>query len=174
VNSVDTLSWGKALAVMIVLAAFVLLAGGVVVAARGWPSKRQSGDSIVRSWLAISLVGALVLCIAPAMFLSDAQLRSTIIGGVVASAGSAVAFYFSSKSSDQARQDILHAAFGMETTPDLVGKTRSEVAGVLATTSLRFIETPASAAGADAKVSSQTPLPGTSLARGSAIEATLA
>ena len=44
------------------------------------------------------------------------------MGGLAANAGAAVAFYFASKSSDQARKDILTAAFGTTLVPDLVGQ----------------------------------------------------
>ena len=39
--------------------------------------------------------------------ISDAKLRSTLFGGLIASTGSAVAYYFSSRAADQARADIL-------------------------------------------------------------------
>src|SRR5262249_37900076 len=87
----------------------VLLAGVLVVWAIS-PTKRKTVDpakSVVRSWIAVSLVlGLLVFCGASFM-ISDAKLRSTLFGGLIASTGSAVAYYFSSRAADQARADIL-------------------------------------------------------------------
>lgn len=96
-----------------------LLAGWVVVLARDRARKSKASEPqaagttdepIVRSWLAIALVlGLLVFCGA-AFLIGDTTLRSTLIGGLVASSGAAVAFYFSSKSADKARADILTTA----------------------------------------------------------------
>jgi hypothetical protein len=48
----------------------------------------------------------------------------------VASAGAAVAFYFATKASDQARSDILNASLGTTTVPDLRGmKIKVRMAG---------------------------------------------
>lgn len=75
--------------------------------------------TLIRSWIAIASVFGLLLFCAVAFAIDDQWLRSTLIGEVVASAGAAVAFYFSSKSSDQARSDILSAAFGTAEVPTL-------------------------------------------------------
>jgi hypothetical protein len=77
-------------------------------------SSSQDGDggpaaTLICSWLAIALVFGLLLFCAVAFAIDDQSLRSTLIGGLVASASAAVAFYFSSKSSDQARSDMLAA-----------------------------------------------------------------
>src|SRR3954451_11489830 len=106
---------------------FVLLAGFVVVggrrlllpgsrAGRLLSSKNASGDNkgrsnrgsthdsdrtVVRSWLAISLVGGLLIFVAASFWLDDSTLRSTLVGGLVANAGAAVAFYFASRASDE-------------------------------------------------------------------------
>ncbi|HEX5251382.1 MAG TPA: hypothetical protein VFW14_17090 [Gaiellales bacterium] len=44
-------------------------------------------------------------------------LRSTLFGGLVASVGAAVAFYFSSNTADQARSDVLNAAVALSQGP---------------------------------------------------------
>ena len=92
--------------------------------------------TLIRSWLAIALVAGLVIFCAVAFAIDDQSLRSTLIGGLVASAGAAVAFYFSSKSSDQARSDILSAALGTAEVPNLVGMAVAQAKAAMATTPL--------------------------------------
>jgi hypothetical protein len=43
-----------------------------------------------------------------------------LVGGVVASAASAVAFYFAARGAQEARQDVIKAAFGTEIVPKLI------------------------------------------------------
>src|SRR5215211_4397650 len=74
------------------------------------PSTRTGPTSVIRSWIAIALVIGLLIFCGAAFLVSDTTLRSTLMGGLVASVGAAVAFYFSSKAADQARADILGAA----------------------------------------------------------------
>ncbi|MGN6377484.1 MAG: Ig domain-containing protein [Gaiellales bacterium] len=89
----------------------MLLAGLVILWFRSvQAAAKEPSKSMVRSWIAIALVlGLLVFC-ATSFVVGDSALRSTLFGGLVASVGAAVAFYFSSKSADQARADILDAA----------------------------------------------------------------
>ena len=88
-----------------------LLAGLVVILGRKLLEQDGgSPQSLVRSWLAVSLVFGLLAFCAAAFWIDDPQLRNTLIGGLVASAGAATAFYFSSKGADQARTDILKTA----------------------------------------------------------------
>src|SRR5262249_35610491 len=70
----------------------------------------ESSGSVIRSWIAVSLVLGLVVFCAAAFLVDDASLRSTLFGGLIASVGAAVAFYFSSGTADQARSDVLNAA----------------------------------------------------------------
>jgi putative Ig domain-containing protein len=106
------LSTAAVLALLGFVIAGVLLAGVLVVWAIS-PAKKWKADpakSVIRSWIAVALVlGLLVFCGASFM-ISDAKLRSTLFGGLIASAGSAVAYYFSSRAADQARADILTTA----------------------------------------------------------------
>jgi high-affinity Fe2+/Pb2+ permease len=96
---------------LLVVVGFVLAAGGVVAWGRRWLAKgpeksskaqdetSQSNEgegSLVRSWLAISLVGGLLIFTAISFWINDPTMRSTLIGGLVANAGAAVAFYFAS------------------------------------------------------------------------------
>jgi hypothetical protein len=84
---------------------------------RRWAEVTASGDgdpgSVVRSWIAISLVMGLLVFCATAFLIDDPSLRSTLYGGLIASVGAAVAFYFSSKGADQARSDILNATLAL-------------------------------------------------------------
>jgi hypothetical protein len=129
--------------------------------------------TFMRSWLAISLVGGLLIFTAVSFQLDDTTLRSSLIGGVIASAGAAAAFYFASKSADQARQDILNAAFPTTTTPSLVGKTRSEVNAALAGTPLFLDASPTIADPGWAAVS-QDPQPNQQTPTGSRVHVVFA
>jgi uncharacterized membrane protein len=97
--------------VLWLVVAGIILAGVVVFAGR-WVLKTSQDDqaaTFIRSWIAISLViGLLVFCGAT-LLSSDTSLQSTLFGGLVASTGAAVAFYFSAKGTEQARADILGA-----------------------------------------------------------------
>jgi len=89
-----------------IVAVALLLIGVIVIFAR---RKDPAGQSVVRSWIALALVAGLVLFCAVTFAINDPNLRSTVFGGLTTSVGAAIAFYFSSKTSDQARQDILQA-----------------------------------------------------------------
>lgn len=83
----------------------------VIMARKSLPSKPdEPAGSVVRSWIAISLVIGLLAFCGMSFSIDDSSLRSTLFGGLIASVGAAVAFYFSSKSADQARSDILKTA----------------------------------------------------------------
>jgi hypothetical protein len=155
-----TLSHGDLVLVLVLTIAGILLSGLVVILGRkllsppsqsaAAPSDGQDSDvgpggTLIRSWLAIALVFGLVLFCAVAFGIDDESLRSTLIGGLVASASAAVAFYFSSKTSDQARADILSAALGSAEVPNLVGMTVAQVKAVMASTSLTLRIDPSTA-----------------------------
>lgn len=129
--------------------------------------------TLVRSWLAISLVGGLLIFAAVSFWLDDTTLRSTLIGGVIANAGAAVAFYFASKSSDQARRDILNAALPSTLVPDLIGKDLSAARQAVAATPFRLEVSPANPS-PDAHVVSQHPAANQSAIAATPIAATLA
>ena len=136
-------------------------------------SKQTDGD-FIRSWIAITLVIALIFFCAFAFSLNDSSLQSTLIGGLIASVGTAVAFYFSSKSSDKARQDIINAAgVGNELVPSLAGKTKTDAAQMLGQMSFSLIEDPnAPSKSPTAVIKTQHPLANTSAPRGSSIVVT--
>ncbi len=103
-----TLSSGQAGVLLAVMIGGSIIAGIIIAFTR---SKQRTPDgetqSVVRSWLAVSLVLGLLSTCAAAFEINDPQLRNTLLGGLVASTGAATAFYFSSKGADAARADIL-------------------------------------------------------------------
>jgi hypothetical protein len=129
--------------------------------------------TLIRSWLAISLVGGLLLFCAISFGIDDTTLRSTLIGGLVANAGAGVAFYFASKSSDQARRDILNASLPTVTVPNLIGKNVQTVNATLASMPLHFVPDPPTP-GAEASVVSQSPPPNQPTPQGSQVTASFA
>jgi PASTA domain len=169
-SGASTLTFSQLLIVLGIVAGAVIIAGLIVM----WSRSLVKGgggteQSIVRSWLALTLVIGLVLFCGVALFLSDTNLRSVLIGGLAASTGTAVAFYFSSKASDQARQDILNATFGTETVPDLQKCTRDEAMRRLGQTSLQLVVDPTSSTSQDATVDSQMPLKDSQVRKGSSV-----
>jgi len=151
----------------------LVIAAGVVVAASryflegsgknaGSDTPPRSKDAtppdrtVVRSWLAISLAGGLLLFCAVSFGLDDTTLRSTLIGGLVANAGAAAAFYFASKSSDQARKDILNASLPAITIPNLIGKDEAGVNATVASMPLHVDHQPQTRK-SDASVVKQSP-----------------
>ncbi|HVV08913.1 PASTA domain-containing protein [Amycolatopsis sp.] len=163
-----TLSWGQTLLVVLVVAVVLLVAGLIVILARATGSQADSG-SVVRSWIAISLVFGLVMFTAFTFAVNDPSLRSALIGGLTASVGSAIAYYFSAKSSDQARQDLLSATVGVEPVPDLAGLNETEAAAALGKTSLKLEVDPASPTGPGLRIDQQNPQPGTQSPKGSSV-----
>src|SRR3954454_19504070 len=167
------LSFGSMLVIVIVVGGGVIASGFIIWLARRSLGKRATSDSLVRSWLAVSLIlGLLVFC-AASFAIDDHNLRSTLIGGLVASSGAAVAFYFASKNADQARQDILDASFGTVTVPDLTGKTVDEARLISAHTAFELQVDPSNAAPTD-EVKELRPLGGTSVRKGSVVTAIVA
>ncbi len=186
-----------------VIGVFVLLAGIVVIIGRRWlegPKSQNSGDAtaanktesgtgatrgastatdsgggstLVRSWLAISLVGGLLILVPLSFWLDNTSLQSTLVGGVVANAGAAVAFYFASKSSDQAQNNILAAALGTALVPNLIGKDSPGAHAAVAATPFRLEVHPATPADG-ARVVSQTPVANQSATAGAPVAATFA
>jgi uncharacterized iron-regulated membrane protein len=169
-SGVSSLSFLQMLAVLGIAAGAIIVAGLIVLWGRSvMKTSGETDQSLVRSWLALTLVIGLVLFCGVSLFLSDTNLRSVLIGGLTASAGTAIAFYFSSKSADQARQDILKVTFGSETVPDLKGCTREKALGRLGQTSLQLVVDPASSTAGDATVVSQMPVKDSQVLKGSQV-----
>jgi hypothetical protein len=115
-SAVTSLSFSNGIELIAIVIAGMLLAGLVVILGRsnlvGGAAEQgaaQAPGSVVRSWIAISLVMGLLVFCGAAFLVDDMTLRSTLLGGLVSSVGGAVAFYFSSKTADQARADIVNA-----------------------------------------------------------------
>lgn len=169
-SGASSLSFLQMLAVLGIAAGAIIVAGLIVLWGRTvMKTSGETDQSLVRSWLALTLVIGLVLFCGVSLFLSDTNLRSVLIGGLTASAGTAIAFYFSSKSADQARQDILKVTFGSETVPDLKGCTREKALGRLGQTSLQLVVDPASSTAGDATVVSQIPVKDSQVLKGSQV-----
>jgi hypothetical protein len=170
-----SLSWLQTLAVLGIIAVTILLIGVLVIVARSKPAGSDPSQSVVRSWIALTLVAGLVLFCAVTFAINNSNLQNAIFGGLTASVGAAVAFYFSSKSSDQARQDILNAAFGTETVPDLTGLTEEKATAVLGKTSLKLEVDPGGSTAPNATVGQQKQQPpkGSVVRKGSSVVVTL-
>jgi Ca2+/Na+ antiporter len=179
VTHATTLSASDGLAVLWAVGIIVIAAGVVVIVGRLLTAPKQaaqagdSGPSIMRPWIAISLVAGLLVFCALTFVIDDDKLRSTLFGGLVANVGAAVAFYFSSKNADQARQDILGAALGTTDVPDLVGtppesKTVADARATMSQTPLALVVNPPEAGTTD-KVTKQSPAKGTNVRNGSKV-----
>jgi hypothetical protein len=114
-STAPTISTGELEGLLGVVIGGALLAGLVIILARHAVSspKSEPASSVVRSWIAVSLVLGLLAFCAASFRIDDSTLRSTLFGGLITSVGAAIAFYFSSKSADQARTDILNTALAM-------------------------------------------------------------
>lgn len=164
-TAVGTLSWDQTLIAVAVVALAVLLVGAILVWARS-KVPDNTGNSVVRSWIALSLVLGLVLFGAFSFAVNDATLRSTLIGGLTASVGAAVTFYFQSKSN----KDLVDATVGTEAVPDLAGMTQTGAQTALGATSLKLETDPTKPPqDATAKVSSQAPLANTVARKGTSV-----
>ncbi|MBA8795725.1 hypothetical protein FHX74_003361 [Friedmanniella endophytica] len=172
-DAVDKLGGQQTLWLVGAALGLVMVSGAVVVLGRVLldPKPRNERDgaaSLIRSTVFMTLVGALVLFGAVSFGLTDATLRNTLVGGLLASSGTATAFYFASRASDQARKDILGATTGSAAwVPELRGSTVATAKTLLAASPL--VLTLAPGVPDDAVIAEQQPAPGSSVARGSAI-----
>jgi uncharacterized repeat protein (TIGR01451 family) len=92
--------------VAMVLAMVALLLYGLMNKAAG----KSEGNSVVRAWIAVSLVAAVLIITAATLGGNDTGLQNVLIGSMVAASGSAVAFYFATKSAESANAAVLKAA----------------------------------------------------------------
>jgi hypothetical protein len=179
VTHVATLSGFDGSIVLWAACALVVSAGLVVILGRAVLARNQpdqggdSASSIVRAWIAISLVAGLLVFCAVAFAIDDGTLRSTLFGGLITSVGAAVAFYFSSKSADQARQDVISVALGTTDVPDLIGtppgsKTVGDARVTLSQTALALLLKDPQAADSYL-VTGQSPVKGTEVRNGSKV-----
>ena len=96
-------------------------------------------------------------------------LRTTLIGGLVATVSSVVAFYFATKSSDQARQDLLKAGASKVLVPALKGDTKAQVASTMAALPLSLVFQQPDAQD-NWRVPSQTPAANTTVSSGDEVK----
>ena len=168
--------------VLVTISAVIILTGLVVILGRYWLENKRpasqfvqgpvepsdSDGTLVRSWIAISLVSGLLVFCAVALSTGNTSLQSTLFGGLVASVGAAVAFYFSSKSAEQARQDVLTATQPTSEVPSLQGMTVTDARAEMAKTPLQLVISNASAMPGDL-VTRQSPSAGTAVHSGSKV-----
>ncbi len=172
----DKLSFGEAVQLSLIVAGALIVLGIVLTAARKFIPD-PTGGSILRSWLAIGLVLGLLMFCAITFAVNDATLRSTLLGGLTASVGAVLAFYFSAKSGEQARQDLMEshkdalaAAVGVDQVPDLIGKTQTGAAATMSLMTLVMQVDPAKPpASGTATITEQTPKAGVTVPKGSTI-----
>lgn len=173
-TTVSTLTWDQVLVGLLIVTAAVLGAGLIVLWMRHNMKGRDSApSSMMRSWLAIALVMGLLLFTVFSFGVDDQSLRSTLIGAVAASAGSVIAFYFASKSADQARQDILSSVFPTVTVPDLTGQSKDTAQTNLQHAQLTMAVTTGSSDDAAATVQSQAPAAHAQARPGTTVEVTV-
>jgi uncharacterized iron-regulated membrane protein len=164
--------------VFVGLVAFVIVVSGLVIlwGRRALGPKTttpdEPGPSLIRSWISISLVSGLLLFCGTALLISDSTLRATLFGGLIASVGAAVAFYFSTNAASEARRDVLNATLGL-VVPDLVGtaaapKTLGDAQRAMSQTALQLASEPPSAQ-PEFQVTDQSPRAGTIVRNGSTV-----
>lgn len=98
--TVTYLTFSQGVVLLALVVGGSLLAGVVVIFGRRFSKNPDPSASIIRSWLAISLVFGLLVFCGAAFLIDDSPLRSTLLGGLIASVAAAVTFYFSSKTTD--------------------------------------------------------------------------
>jgi cytochrome bd-type quinol oxidase subunit 2 len=173
-STVSTLTWDQVLVALLVVTAAVLLAGLIVLWMRNNMKERDpASSSMMRSWLAIALVMGLLLFTVFSFGVEDESLRSTLIGAVAASAGSVIAFYFASKSADQARQDILSSVFPTVSVPDLTGQSKDTAQANLLHAQLAMTIGAGSSEATEATVKTQAPAAHSQARPGSSVELNL-
>ena len=163
--------------------AVLILGSGVLilifrVTLEGTPKRQRRAvvdTTMIRSWLAVALVSGLLLFAAVSFVIDETDLRNLLMGGVIASAGTATAFYFASKTSEQAQQNLLNAAFGTAATitlPNLVDMKAGDGRKIIEALGLTFKTEPAEAV--DEKIVTMTPAAGASVKPKDTVTATTA
>ena len=117
VPSFNHLSTG--ILVFLLVVAATLIAGTLVAVmldrSRTDGSTGRRSAPMTRSMLAVLLVGTLLLVALGSLGVDDTNTRNLLLGGIVATSGAAVAFYFSSRNADTAREDLMNATLGTQT-----------------------------------------------------------
>ncbi len=156
--------WALTIAIIV-----VVVAVGVLLVVNGWPRAAASSNadrSVVRSWIAVSLVVGLLVLTAAEIAGNNSTTTSALIGGLTASVGSAIAYYFSTKASEQAQEKLTAASgggSGQIIVPDLKGKSVTDALLALGSLELRLVVDPtAITEGSVGNIVSQLPQPGPS------------
>ena len=185
-TKVGVLSGNSLLGAALLLVLFITIAGVLLLwYRRGYafwrPEKTIAGpvegEVFVRSLLALWLTLGLLVFTLVAFAIEDTTVRATLVGALTASTGAAVAYYFSSKASDDARRDILGAIPGLTGVVDVPDFTKGTLAEAqtwfAAQQNLVSKPQPDSAKPGD-KVTGQDPGPNSRVARGSTVTLTAA
>lgn len=102
-SEIDALPLSAVTPIVLLLIGAVVVTGALLIAySRIVPKARPS---VVRSWIAVSLVVGLLMFTALAFTLRDVSLRSAILGAFTTSVGSVIAFFFSSRANEKANKD---------------------------------------------------------------------
>ena len=127
----------------------------------------------MRAWLAISLVAGTLILAAASMFIDDTTMRSLLMGGLVASAGTSVAFYFASRDAEKTQENLLAAAMSEVPgrVPDVVGLVVSDARITLVLRGYKPV-TGASVQPTDT-VTQSSPGPNSALAKGQPVTLTV-
>lgn len=170
----SVLTWGETLTALLIIAGVILVIG-LILWMTSASAKTATGGGVARSWIALSLIAGLLFSGVLAFAVNDSTIRSGLIGALGAAVGAATAFFFSSKSTDQAH-DLLTSSMGTETIPDLIGRTAEDAMRVLSTTTLKLVATdPTFAVSTPGRtIAKQDPAPGTTAARGTTVQVTYA
>ncbi|PWI13009.1 hypothetical protein DI272_01795 [Streptomyces sp. Act143] len=190
-DGVDTLTWGQSLTVLVIMGGVVLAVGFIVIFAR-WalaPRRRRvepaaaqndekvnekaiETDGVVRSWLAIAFAAGALILVPITFALQDSTTRNVLIGALVATLSAATTFYFTTKSAQEAQQNLLKAQ-GTERVPDLVGFTLTEARKITSVSSLILDVDPNTPDGQNKRVRTVQPTAGTEITKGAHVTLTL-
>lgn len=135
---------------------------------------KRSDHGIVRSALALILVTSLALLAAVVHFDDgNAEHQTLLLGAVATLASAVVAFYFSSRSAEAARKDLLSAVnVGPKVpVPDLVGMTVAEAKSQMSASNVSL--TLPQEAPEDAVIATQNPASGTEAPPGQTVTVSL-
>jgi hypothetical protein len=159
------------LGILVIVSVFVLFA-------RGWTFKSANRGkflqtSVIRSWLVLVLTGGLLLFVVAGFTIDDTTIRTTLVGALAANVGSAIAFYFASKSTAETVAALAANAAPAISVPDLTGKTVAEALTLLGSTALSLGVNAATPNATTNRVETQTPAALASVPSGSSIVVTL-
>ncbi len=170
--------------VLATIAAVIVASGLVVILARYLLERRPRGKrgsavelasvspdadaTMVRSWIAISLVSGLLIFCAVAFYQGDKRLRDILFGALASNVGAAIAFYFSTKGAAQARKDVLNATMGTSETPNLVGLSLHDARTAMSAMSFQLVTLDPGADPGDT-VKGQSIQPGSTVRKGTSL-----